>query len=110
MEPSLYSLYLYEREGINILESDKGFATYYFLTDGCYIKDIFVKTEFRKEGIASLMADQISSIAKSKGYDKLYGTVCPTANGSNDSMKVLIAYGFILDSSSNNFIVFRKNI
>lgn len=110
MEPSNYCLYLYEREGKEIVESEKGFATYFYLNDGCYIQDIYVKSEFRKEGVASQMADQIASIAKSKGYKTLYGTICPNANGSTESLKVLLAYGFSLDSCTTNLIAMKKGL
>lgn len=107
---SLYSEYIYERQGKEIVESEKGFATYYYLPDGAYIEDIFVKAEFRKEGIASQMADQIASIAKAKGYTKLFGTVVPSTNGSTNSLKTLLAYGFVLNSCTNNLIILEKGI
>ncbi len=107
---SLFSEYIKERGGKEIVESDKGFATYYYVNDGCYIEDIYVKEEFRKSGEASRLANEISEIAKSKGYKMLYGTVCPSANGSTSSLKVLLAYGFSLDSSMNNLIVMKKEL
>lgn len=107
---SNYALYIKEREGKEILESEKGFATYYFLSDGCYLQDIFVKPEYRESKEATRMANNIAEIAKLKGFNKLYGTVCPTTNGSTESLKVLLAYGFKLDSSLNNLIVLVKDL
>lgn len=107
---SLYADYINERTGKEIVESDKGFATYYFHKDGCYIEDIYVQPDYRKSGEASNMANKIAEIAKSKGINKLYGTVCPSANNSTDSLKVLLAYGFKLDSSISNLIALVKEI
>lgn len=107
---SLFRDYILERGGKEIIESEKGFATYYYINDGCYIEEIFVKPEFRKSGEASKLANEISEIAKSKGCSNLYGTVCPSANGSTNSLKVLLAYGFKLDSSINNLIVMKKEL
>lgn len=107
---SLYASYLKEREGKEIIESEIGFATYYFLDDGCYIQDIFVLKDYRKIGEASRLAEEIEKIAKSKGYKKLYGTVCPLANGSTESIKALLAYGFKLNSSVSNLIAFVKDL
>lgn len=107
---SLYSEYLRERENVETLESDRGFATYYFTNDGCYIKDIYVHPDHRKTGEASKLADEITKIAQEKGCNKLYGSVCPSAKGSTASLKVLLAYGFSLDSSINNFIMMVKEI
>lgn len=107
---SLFAQYIKERGGKEIIESDKGFATYYYVNNGCYIEDIFVKEEHRKSGEASRLADQISEIARSKDCRYLYGTVCPSANGATSSLKVLLAYGFSLDNSINNLIVLKKDL
>lgn len=107
---SLFAEYIQEREGKHIVESDKGFATYTFVGDGCYIEDIYVAKKYRKHGQAAEFADQIAKVAKEKGFHKLYGTVAPGANGSTDSLKVLLAYGFKLHSSNQNLIVMVKEI
>lgn len=107
---SLYGQYIKERLNKDIIETDKGFATYYFVNDSCYIEDIYIKSEFRKSNEASKLADQISIIAKEKGYKKLCGSVVPSSNNSTESLKVLLAYGFKLDSSVNNFIIMVKEL
>lgn len=107
---SLYASYIQERENKFIIESDKGFATYTFVSDGCYIEDIYVTKEHRKSGEAARMADQIAEIAIEKGYLRLYGTVAPRANGATDSIKVLLAYGFRVNGSDANLIYMVKDL
>jgi ribosomal protein S18 acetylase RimI-like enzyme len=107
---SNYALYIKEREGKEIIEDEKGFATFVINDKECYIIDIFVKEEHRKEKIASKYADQITEFAKVNGCLYLTGSVCPSAKGSNESLKVLLGYGFELQSSINNMIFFRKVI
>lgn len=107
---SLYAEYIQEREGKFILENEKGFATYLFVNDGCYIEDIYVAKDHRKYGQAAEFADKIAKIAKEKGYNKLYGTVAPGSNGATESLKVLLAYGFSLQSANPQLIVFVKEI
>lgn len=107
---SLYAEYVREREGKFVVENDKGFATYLFVNDGCYIEDIYVAKEYRKNGQAAEFADEIAKIAKQKGVSKLYGTVAPQANGATESLKVLLAYGFKLHSSNQNLILMVKDI
>jgi len=107
---SLFSQYIQQREGKSIIETDIGFATYSFTNDSVYIEDIFVVEEHRDSGEASKMADAIVAEAKERGCKKLYGSVSPSARGSTSSLKVLLAYGFKLESASNNFIVFSKGI
>lgn len=110
MSTSLFSQYIKERGGKEIVESNKGFATYFYVHDGCYIEDIYVHPDHRKLGVASEFADAVATLAKEKGYSRLYGSVCPTANGSTSSLKVLLAYGFNLHSAANNSIVMVKEI
>lgn len=107
---SLYAQYIAERENKNIVEDDKGFATYIFVNDGVYIQDIYVHPDYRHERRASIYADQIAAIAKEKGLNKMYGSVMPSSNGSTSSLKVLLAYGFRLQSSESNAIFMVKEL
>lgn len=106
----MFADYIKERENKECLYSAKGFATFLFEKETCYIENIYVKPEFRKEGEASRLADEIADIAAKKGCKLLMGSVSPLANGSTDSLKVLLAYGFKLVSSTNNFIILSKEI
>lgn len=108
--PSLYASYIKERENVDTLETEKGFATYYFLQDGCYIRDIYISPDYRGAKTASELAAQIAVIAKEKGCHKLYGTVVPSLKGSTHSAKVLLTNGFLLHSALQDFIVFSKDI
>ncbi len=108
--PSLYASYVYERSNKSMIETDKGFATFYYVQDACYIEDIFVKREHRKEGIAAQMADQITVKAKENGYKKLIGSVDTQANNCTTSLKVLLAYGFELAFNQGNMIFLKKDI
>lgn len=107
---SLFSDYNKELLDKDILETDKGFATYSEVEDGIWIENIFVSKEHRKTAEASRMADQIAEIAKERGLTKLFGSVTPSANQSTASLKVLLAYGFKLNSSTNNFIWLEKRL
>lgn len=112
-QPSLYAQYLTERTEDHILEDKFGFATYRFLNENqVYIIDLYVVPNFRNRNIAANYADQICKIAKETHpcMNTLIGTVNPSAKGATESVKVLLAYGMVVDSSSNNVIVFRKEI
>lgn len=109
---SLYGQYIQERENKGIVESEHGFATYKLFPDlqECYIEDIYVVPEQRKSDLATDMADEISNVAKSKGYKFLTGSVVPSNNNSTASLKVLLAYGFKLLRSETNLIYFIKEL
>lgn len=107
---SLYGEYIKERVGKEIVESDKGFATYSYVDNGCYIEDIYVIPEHRRSGEAARLADEVAHTAKAKGLQKLFGSVVPSAKGSTSSLKVLLSYGFKLLSADKNIIYFEKDI
>lgn len=108
---SLYADYIQERTNDYIIEDETGFATYRFLNEkSVYIIDIYVRPDVRTSKLASKMANEIAEIAKHKGCTEMFGTVVPSAKGSDTSIKVLQGYGMRLHNSSNDLIVFKKDI
>ena len=108
---SMYGKYLKEKTNDAIIESEFGFATYRYIDPATvYIVDIFVLPDFRKTKVASAMADFIVEEAKNKGCNKLIGSVVPSNKGSTTSLKVLLGYGMNLKSSTNDFVIFEKDI
>ena len=109
---SLYGDYVKERLGDFILETDYGFATYRYINDKktVYVVDLFVIPEMRKKGLASDLTDKIVEIAKKEGATELWGTVSPQAVNPTDSIKALLAYGMTFLSSTEQIIIFRKDI
>ena len=107
---SLFAQYLMERTDTSIIETEEGFITFKPWPNGMYIEDLFINKDHRFNGAASRLADQVAVIAKEQGFKSLFGSICPSAKGSTEGMKVLLAYGFKLDSSANNFIVFKKDL
>jgi ribosomal protein S18 acetylase RimI-like enzyme len=102
--------YIQERESTQVYETEEGFATYKINGLECYLSDIYVLPEFRKQNIASKMADQIAIIAKEQGCKYLLGSVCPTANNADTSLRVLQAYGMRLVSAKDNIIYMVKDL
>lgn len=109
-EPSMYAQYILERSGKYIIESDKGFATYFFVADGIYAEDCYVRPEFRRTKAASAFGDQIAQIGRSKGFTKMYGSVKPSSNGASESLKFLLSYGFRVLESGPDAIILVKGL
>lgn len=108
---SHYAEYLRERTTDHIIETDTGFVTYRFTdSDTCYLIDIYVRPDFRMKREATDLANRVARIAQERGCKFLLGSVVPSTKGSTDSLRALLAYGMRLDSSTNDFIVFRKDI
>lgn len=108
---SHYADYLREKTKDFILETPDGFATYRFLeNDHVYLIDLFVVPLKRRGGAATAMADQVVAIAKKRGSKVLVSSVVPSAKGSTDSLRVLLAYGMTLSRLDGGLIIFRKDI
>lgn len=110
---SLHSEYVREREGYQTIEyPDVGFATFRFNDEmkECYIRDIYVRPEFRRDRVANKMADQISSLAKERGCKILTGSIVPSMKGSTESLHGLLWYGFKLHACTNDYIVLVKEL
>ncbi len=106
----MYADYIKELYNRETIESDHGFITYSFEKDAVYIQDIYIKPEMRKSDEASGLADMVANIARSRDIKTLLGSVIPSYNNSTVSMKILLAYGFKIDSSANNFILLKKEL
>ena len=112
---SHYGDYIKERLGKLIIESDKGFATYFFIEHPkhgsvVYIEDIYVVPEFRRSRAGTELADFVVDVAKGRGIKVLLGSINPLANGSTESMKALIWYGMKLDCIHNDLIYLYKDL
>lgn len=109
---SHYADYILERTTDQIIEGPSGFATFRYLNEGktVYIIDIYTTPEERKKGAAGILADLIAEEAKSKGATEMLGTVVPSTKNSTVSLRVLLGYGFKLQSAGNDLIVFRKEL
>lgn len=109
---SLYSQYINElTNNIHVIETEYGFVTYSYDNPNCvYIREIFIIKKYRNDKLASKLADMVVIEAKKHNCNILYGSVVPSNNNSTISLQVLLGYGMALDSSSNNFIVFKKEI
>lgn len=107
---SLYADYIKERGVKGIVEIPEGFATYAISGEECYVEDVYVAPEHRKKGTCFNLADQIANLAKAKGCKYMTSTVVPSARGSTESVKVILAYGFKLAKAEHNAIWFYKEI
>ena len=99
-----------ERSNNKVYEIPEGFIVYSIDGDRAFIHEIYVDSDFRLKGFGRLMADMVTGIAQESNCKWLYGSVWPQAKQATESMKAIIAYGFKLDSSSENCILFRKEI
>lgn len=107
---SLYAQYIKEREELEIVENEFGFATYKIRNEEVYILDIYVVPEMRKTGMAKTIGDQICFYAKERGAKKAFGSVDVGTVGATISIQGLISWGMTAHSVNGNLIYFSKDI
>lgn len=107
---SLYGFYIAEREGMEIVENECGFATYKVQGAEVYLRDLYVVPSYRTRGVAADLADQVAERAKSKGCTRMIGSVAPQDPNATQNIKVLLAYGMRLQSASPSLILFEREI
>lgn len=107
---SLFSLFKKEYANTEVLEVDNGFATFMLKDDMVYLEDIFVRAEHRKSGLATILADNVVSLAKEQGCTVLIGSVNLKSSNPTRSMKVLLSYGMSPSHTAGDMIFFKKDI
>lgn len=108
---SLYAQFMEERENKLVYETKKGFITYCFSGDECYIESCYVIPAFRKKGVAANMANIVAESARAAGCKFMTCTVCPRVNGATDSLKAFLAYGFeLVGVTADNLVILKKNL
>lgn len=108
---SLYADYINEREDKEIVESDKGFATFKCFENGeCYLQDLYVVPSERKTGLATQMTDQVVEIARERGCNLLVGSVCTDDKYATRNMKVFLAYGMQIYKNVGTMIFLKKEL
>lgn len=106
----MYAAYLKERENLDVLETDYGFAIVRQMSDCLYLQDIYVKPEFRKQGKGREMLSIVEDAARELGYKKLLGSCSPPAAGSDASLRAIMACGFTLLSCDKDIIYLVKDL
>ncbi len=107
---SLYAKYIKEREGAEIIELDEGFLSFQTSGEECFLKDLFILPEFRKEHVGARLVDELEKIGKERGCKIITGVICPAAQGATTAMLGAIKIGFSIHSSGVNQIFITRGI
>lgn len=111
---SLYAQYIKERSNREIIETDQGFVTYVAYKDGLMVEDLYIKPEFRKQGLAIKFVYQVIDIVKANDMKTIYICVAPGIEspyvGATAMCKALLHHGCKLEQSFNNLLILSKEI
>ena len=107
---SLWSDYLLERLGHEVIEVEEGFAQISFVDGICGLENIYVLPLFRKTGVAGVLLGKVTLRAKELGCTKVATQVWPSIKGADAALSAAIKYGFKLISADNRRILMIKEI
>ena len=107
---SLWAEYSLERANIETIENDVSFLTYKIELSECFIQDAYVQPGARNIGIGAEMIKKLETIARERGCKFVTCFVCPGALHADVSLKAVIGVGFKLFGSSENVIIFKKEL
>ena len=95
---------------MDILEDDQGFASFLIAGDECYIEDLYIRPQHRRNYKAFGFGDELKTIAKEKGCKYLVTTVNLNNVDPSTSLKGILAFGFKVISANNNVILAKMEL
>ena len=108
----MYAAYVKEKEGLETLANDVGFA-YYKVSSIAKIFDVsdfYIKPEFRN-GLKSVkLFNELVKLAKEKGCDKITCCVVTYHQNPEASMYAVLRVGYKISHINDGIIYFYKNI
>ena len=105
---SNYGLYVAELEGLEILESNRGFATYKIKDDELWVYDVFVRPDYRGCGLAKRYFDQLEEIAKENKCKYMVTLTNTNNNAWEKSTDILIDHGYKAFDVTDKGTIFLK--
>ena len=105
---SNYGLYIEELEGLEIIESNRGFATYKIEGDELWVYDVFVRPDYRGCGIAKRYFDQLEEIAKENDCKYMVTLTNTNNNAWEKSTKMLTEHGYEPFDMTDKGTIFLK--
>lgn len=90
----LYAQYRREKDNAEVIYDEEGFIVFQIVGDLCHIGEIYVRPEYRNQGVASKMARLAIDAAKQKGCKSLTCTILFDRGTPEENIRKLEAWGF----------------
>lgn len=89
-----------------------GFAIYYIYEaeQAIYLEDIFIVKESRKTGVGKSILEEVENKAKEMGFRYVLGSIDPTTENTDISLKSMLNTGFKPYRIYNELLFLRKDI
>lgn len=106
----MYKQYIKEREGLDTIETDKGFICYRIEFPTCFINDYFVMPKHRLEGHGYFLADQVFEICKGAGVQSVFCQSDERALNHEISRYTILRYGFEEFAKKGSLIFYKMDV
>jgi GNAT superfamily N-acetyltransferase len=102
----IYFEYIKEKLGREVVldSSQNGFIVYTLIDGTLFIHDIYVRPEFRRQGVAKEMCDKVASLALDRGAKRIIAQCAVRSNGCNDSLMFCLHQGMQIVEANNDWI------
>jgi ribosomal protein S18 acetylase RimI-like enzyme len=107
---SMFEDYFKEKKNLTAFKNEFGFIMYIIQDEYLYIRDFYVKPEFRRQGIAYQMTDLLVAYAKDQGCTKIIADIEPEDQKATESLLFILNYGFKVFDADDNEILLMKDI
>lgn len=110
----MYSLYVFEREGLRELRKDYGFIHYKITGEGenkeCFLSDLYIIDECRRSGKSHKITNELVELARQEKCKWLTTMVDLSTNNVESSLGTILKYGFKLADADGRIMSFAKEI
>jgi ribosomal protein S18 acetylase RimI-like enzyme len=107
----MFPEYFKELKNLELYQTEYGFVLYRIQNEGqLYIRDLYVKPEYRRGGLGFKMADELVELAKKQGCTMMIADVEPTNGNATSSVKFILAYDMQVAEANDDEILFVKEI
>lgn len=91
-------------------ETEKGFITYNVNGPECHLEEIYIKPEYRRQGVYSELETYAANDAKEKGCEYLKGTIIIGTNMAEESARAMLKYGYKFWYTDGIIIFVKKEL
>jgi len=106
----MWAEYLKEREDLDTVKTEHGFATYKVMGTECYLRDIYVKPEYRKTGEAKKLSEMVRQEAIKEHCQYISGSVNLKTANPTISIKAILGDGFEVVTFQDGLLWFVKRL
>lgn len=107
---TLYAKYIKERLDHEIIENESGFITYKINGNECFIADMYVDQDKRKNGIGTDLLTELKCIVIENNAEYITAHVHQFDKAAPNTLAASFKRGFKIHSANNNVITLILNV